>query len=232
MGREKIVRGQEREIIYDEDRFKLLESMRDRAKKLFEMFKKERINCLTYGSIARGNVRETSDIDILITRKIPTYRIGLILEQNSIIPITRKIVQATPNNVIKINYELAGEVSISVPMTDFTRQGLEFYKFGGCLNYKELMADKRVPGVDKRLVLIIPTEKGHKERSLLMMRYDASKIIGVSQEMINQRIRVLNKRDKVGRTGVFLERDMHPSENAEEVLRNLARENHLIRKRL
>ena len=120
MGREKIVRGQEREIIYDEDRFKLLESMRDRAKKLFEMFKKERINCLTYGSIARGNVRETSDIDILITRKIPTYRIGLILEQNSIIPITRKIVQATPNNVIKINYELAGEVSISVPMTDYT----------------------------------------------------------------------------------------------------------------
>ncbi len=50
--------------------------------------------------------------------------------------------------------------------------------------------------------------------------------------MVTQRIRVLTRRDKVGRTGVFLNHPVALSENIEETLRNLARKNRLLRRRL
>ena len=46
------------------------------------------------------------------------------------------------------------------------------------------------------------------------------------------RVRALTRRDEVGRTGVFLKRELGPDECFEEVLRRLADRNPAVRKRV
>ena len=91
----------------------------------------------------------------------------------------------------------------------------EFYRFGGEANLDQLKGDVRVAGVDKRLMLIEPTATGHVESSIIGREEFAAKILGVSAETVLDRVHTLMKRDTVGRTGVFVKRELAPDETFE-----------------
>ena len=82
----------------------------------------------------------------------------------------------------------------------------EFYKFGGAINNDMLEKSTRTPGVTKRLTLIIPNDHGHREVNLVGNETHAQQLLGVHPKIIEVRKRVLMKRDKTGRTGVFLKK--------------------------
>ena len=232
MGRVKIDRTGDGVVKYSPEHWKQLDKLRKHALKVTTVFAHHGIDSLTYGSVARGDVSPKSDIDIILLTQIPSYRVELILDETNLSLNSKKIIQATPNDIIKAHFELEGDVCITSLLTDFTSSPFEFYRFGGALNHKQVENSKRVPGVDKRLILIEPNDEGHNESSLIERQYEASKILGISQSMIDQRIRVLTRRDKIGRTGIFLNQDIGLNENIEEELRKIARRNPLIRRRL
>ena len=232
MGRVKIDRTGDGVVKYSPEHWKQLDKLRKHALKVTTVFAHHGIDSLTYGSVARGDVSPKSDIDIILLTQIPSYRVELILDETNLSLNSKKIIQATPNDIIKAHFELEGDVCITSLLTDFTSSPFEFYRFGGALNHKQVENSKRIPGVDKRLILIEPNDEGHNESSLIERQYEASKILGISQSMIDQRIRVLTRRDKIGRTGIFLNKDIGLNENIEEELRSIARHNPLIRRRL
>ena len=60
----------------------------------------------------------------------------------------------------------------------------------------------------------------------------AAKQVNVSIALINERKRVLLKREKHGRTGVFLKRLLDLNESTEVVLKKLANKKSFVRKKL
>ena len=64
----------------------------------------------------------------------------------------------------------------------------EFYRFGGEVNLSQLKADIRVAGVDKRLMLIEPSEKGHVETSVIGKEESAAKTLGIASETVLDRV--------------------------------------------
>jgi len=57
-------------------------------------------------------------------------------------------------------------------------------------------------------------------------------LLGISTEAVLDRVRALLRRDEVGRTGVFLKRELGPDESFEAVLADIAAENPAVRRRL
>jgi len=232
MPRMKIAPHSDGLYAYTTEHWEILKLLRKRAIEIAQIFQNHQIEVLVYGSVARGDVKTTSDIDIVLVPFVPSYRVELILEESQITILGKRIIQATPNDVIKAHYELESNTTITLLLTKFTQTPFEFYKFGGAVTYSQLAEQIRVAGVDKRLVLILPTTTGHEERSLIENQSVAAKELDISITMIQQRIRVLTRRDKIGRTGVFLNQELALDQNIEEYLRNLARTNQFIRRRL
>ena len=108
----------------------------------------------------------------------------------------------------------------------------EFYRFGGELSYVQVKHGDRVLGVDKRLMLIIPTPRGHVESSVVGQEEVVAKLLNVNVHIVLDRVRALTRRDKVGRTGVFLKCELAPDESFESSLNELATKNPAIRRRL
>jgi len=50
--------------------------------------------------------------------------------------------------------------------------------------------------------------------------------------MIDERIRVLVRRDRIGRTGIFLNHLLSPDDNFEQTLHQLSSQNIIIRRKL
>jgi len=221
----------EREIIYTESRWMVLKQKRELVKNVCKPFIDSGIPIIIYGSVARGNVKPSSDLDILVNVFIPSYKIELLLESYNMQIIGREIVQATPNEIIKGHIYLNDDVCITFFLTRIKDINFEFYKFGGAINYGELLKDKRVSGIDKSLTIIIPTEKGHREVPLINNEKLASDLIGISPQIIEIRKRVLLKRDRVGRTGIFLRWNLDPSETFEEALKRISDKNPIVKKK-
>ncbi|GAG64868.1 unnamed protein product [marine sediment metagenome] len=78
----KILRDHFNTVTYSENHMKLLQQKRERSKKLLEMFAKEGLNPFIYGSIARGDVHNDSDIDMVLIQTIAPYQIEIILDKN------------------------------------------------------------------------------------------------------------------------------------------------------
>jgi len=219
------------EVVYTKEHWKIFRVKRERAKEIMEKLTKFGIDSIVYGSVARGDVNKNSDVDIFIPYQIPSYKIELALESFEI--LERRIVQATPNYAIKGEFVLTDNTTVSFPLVKMKENELDFYRFGGCISYSELIEGKRVAGVDKRLVLIIPTEKGHFEIPVsdLQPSYVA-KVLGISIEIVKERIRVLERRREVGRTGVFLCEVVPSFTSFEAYLTEIAKTNPMVRKRL
>jgi predicted nucleotidyltransferase len=230
MSKEKILRDHFESLIYSKTDWDLLKLKRKRAANLLEIFKG--LNPYIYGSIARGNVHENSDIDIIFTEPIQSFRIEFLLNNNGFKHYFREIIMATPKDSIKLYIYLSELESITIPLTKLEKKTLEFYDFGGKINLSELKMGMRVPGIDKRLVLIKPNPQGHEEVSIIDNEANAAKELGISIDTILERKKVLLKREKHGRTGVFLKRELEMNESTEEVLKKLSDKKAIIRKKL
>ena len=122
-------------------------------------------------------------------------------------------------------------MSVSFPLVKLRPVEKEFYKFGGEVSLSELRKGERVLGVDKRLMLIEPTAEGHVETAIVGQEEMTANLLGVSLNTVLDRVRALLRRDKLGRTGVFVEREVSPDETFEQALKKLADKNPAVRRR-
>jgi hypothetical protein len=109
---------------------------------------------------------------------------------------------------------------------------LEFYYFGGAADLQQVERANRVAGVDKRLMLIEPTPHGHIESQVMGREAEVAKKVGVGPDIVRERAQVLTRRADIGRTGVFIERELAPDEAFEVALQRLINENPEIKIRL
>ena len=232
MAKKPVRRAERIRVVYNEERWKLLCELRKKAKKIMEALEKFNLSCIVHGSIARGDVTAKSDIDIFIPSPPSSFMVETALEQAGI-PINRRvIVQATPSYAIKAYIEIEENVSVSFPLVKLRPIEREFYRFGGEISLEELKRNVRVPGVDKRLMLIEPTSDGHVESSVIGREEEVARLLGVSTDIVWDRVNALTRRDNVGRTGVFLERELSPKESFELVLKRIADKNPAVRRRI
>ena len=208
-------------VMYDASRWELLINMRNRAIEIAENIPAE---AYIYGSVARGDVTKNSDVDIVIMDSIPSYIIESYVQYSM-----RRIVQATPNSVIKAVYEVDEIISVTFPLTSMGWHETEFYTFGGKI---PLNSDERVRGVNKKLLMIEPTEDGHVEWSIVNREDEAAKILGICSEVVRERVRVLTRRDKIGRTGVYLNVPVPDGRTVEGYLKIIGDRDPAVRRRL
>ncbi|OYT40690.1 MAG: DNA polymerase subunit beta [Desulfurococcales archaeon ex4484_58] len=235
MVREKIARRPEyREVIYSEKHWRLLWSLREEAVRIIEILRKAGLEACVHGSIARGDVWSKSDIDIIILYTVPSYIVEYTLESHRINIYSKYIVVATPTSTPKAYLVLDEEErkTVSFPLFKLKPREYEFYKFGGLLDYSGLIQKKRVPGVNKKLILIEPTPTGHRESPVMGYESIVASKLNISIETVEERVRVLSRRDEIGRTGVFVKYELSPYETFEEALSKIIRENPLVKRSL
>ncbi|NPA98137.1 MAG: DNA polymerase subunit beta [Crenarchaeota archaeon] len=235
MPRTKIKRTPEYiEVTYDENHWKTLAKLRKIAINILRGLAKQGINAIVHGSIARGDVHSKSDIDVFIPYVIPSYKVELAIETMGLQPVNKYIVVATPSSTPKayISLDPDDRIIISFPLAKLSPREYEFYIFGGLLDLRGLEMNRRVPGVDKRLVFIEPTEKGHRESPVIGNENIVAKKLGISVDTVLERVYVLSRRDKHGRTGVFVKYYLGKDESFEEALDRIAKQYPHVRRRL
>jgi predicted nucleotidyltransferase len=225
--KEKTVAFHRRKVVYDDDKWGLLSSIRSKA--LIVMEKISDFQPILYGSVARGDVHKGSDIDFFIEHIPETYLLEMALDDMGI--KERSIVQATPWHLVKGSITLFTGETITFPITESKLREIEFYYFGGAIELDDLKEDKRVPGVDKRLILIRPTEDGHIEEEITGREAEVSKLLNISIDIVRERSQVLTRRDKIGRTGVYLNRALMHDESFEQVLKEICDKDSNVRRR-
>jgi len=232
VAKKPLKRAERIEVIYSEKHWNLLKELRAKAIKIMETLSQFHLNSIVHGSIARGDVSKKSDIDVFV----PDYPSSFIVEtalERAGVPVSRRvIVQATPHYAVKGYLEINEQQCISFPLLKLRPLERDFYKFGGEATLPMLKKDVRVLGVDKRLMLIEPTEKGHVESTIVGREENLTQLLDVSIETVLDRVHALLRRDEIGRTGVFIERELSPEETFEMVVKRFADQNPAVRRRL
>jgi uncharacterized protein len=230
MRRKTAEMGPRREVAYEPGAWERLRQLRDRAATVLLLLKESDVDASVFGSVARGDVKASSDVDIFVPAVVSSIRIGLALDD---VIKEKSIVQATPRALVKAHLVLEDETNVIFPLIPPRHTELEFYRFGGEVGLEGIRENKRVAGVDKRLMLIEPTPEGHVETPLSDLSPGwVAKRIGVSQAIVEERMRVLERRADVGRTGIYLHRTLAPDESFEQVLAGLAYEDPALRRRM
>ena len=232
MAKKPVKRADKAEVLYSEKHWKLLQRLREEAVEIMEALEKTGLNCVTHGSIARGDVSVKSDIDVFIPNPSGSFLIESAVERAGLTVNQRILVQATPVYAAKGYIELDPQRVVSFPLMKMRPLERDFYRFGGEATLQALKDKKRTVGVDKRLMLIEPTEQGHVESSIIGRENAVAKLLKVSVETVLDRVHALLRRDEVGRTGVFIKRELAPDETFEMVLQRLVDENPAVRRRL
>jgi predicted nucleotidyltransferase len=209
---------------------KLLTSFQQRALKILRELETGGISRgFVHGSVARGDVKTTSDIDIYIPLALPSFRVDLL---SSFQGAERRIMMATPNSIIRGVLARNDDISISFPLMATNERDIEFFQFSGLVNLDKLEKNQRTPGITKQLILIEPEGNGYWRTPLQEDTKRVVQLLGLSQLIIDERVRVLSRRDKIGRTGVFMNVRVHPHENFEQALKQLADHNPVVRRAL
>ena len=219
------------EVVYTKAHWTLLRKNRENAIRIMSALEKVNIRTIIHGSIARGDITKKSDIDLFVTTPSSSFRIETALEKENLSAKRRMIIQATPRYAMKAHIEISDNTSISFSLMRMRKIEREFYKFGGEADVDQLRRDIRVVGVDKRLILIQPSIVGHTEMPIIGQEEFAAKILGISVETVQDRVHALLKRDKIGRTGVFIKRVLSENETFEMLLQRLTYENPAVRRR-
>ncbi len=206
-----------RQVQYDQDHWNHLSALRTNALEIVNSIKSIAVNPYVYGSVARGDISKSSDIDIIVPRQVSSYKLELVLGH----PLKRELVQATPSMVLKGHIHLPENIVVTFPLFKMMSREEEFYRWGGIIDNIGLENNVRVLGVDKRLILIEPTDDGHSEHGVIGHESEIVKRLDVSIGIAEERVRVLSRRDSVGRTGVYLTRTLNEDESFEEVAKKL-----------
>lgn len=232
MAKKPMKRAERVEVVYDERRWRLLKQLRAKTIQIMETLDKCHLRSIVHGSIARGDVSETSDIDVFLPSPPSSFVIETSLERSGFRVHSRTIVQATPIYALKGYIGLDPQTSLSFPLVKLRPVEKDFYRFGGEGFLSTLIEDKRVLGVDKRLMLIEPTAYGHVESAIVGQEKMVANLLGVSLNTVLDRVHALLRRDEVGRTGVFIERELAPDETFEQAMKKLADQNPAVRRRI
>jgi len=232
MAKKPVTRAERLEVVYDKRRWELLKEFRSKAMQIMEILDRFHLSSIVHGSIARGDVSEKSDIDVFVSDPASSFIVETALERAEV-PVNRRVVvQATPMYAVKGYLEIDKQRCISFPLMKLRPVERDFYKFSGEVSLSMLKNDVRVSGVDKRLMLIEPTLEGHVESTVVGREETVARLLGVSLNTVLDRVHALLRRDEVGRTGVFIERELSPDETFEMVLKKLADQNPAVRRRL
>lgn len=232
MAKKPVRRADRVKVVYKEKQWILLKELRLKTVQLMRVLQQFHLQNIVHGSVVRGDVTEKSDIDVFLPNPFSSFMIETALERANI-PVNRRfIVQATPQYALKGHIEINPLQSVSFPLTKLRKVERDFYKFGGEASFQTLEKNLRVPGVDKRLMLIEPTLNGHVESSIVGREETVAHLLDISIETVLDRVHALLRRDKVGRTGVFIERELAPNETFEMVLKELTDKNPEVRRRL
>jgi hypothetical protein len=221
--------GEASEVVYDKKHWKLLKEIRRKASAIIEAVSGLGPKPVIHGSVARGDVDEKSDVDVFLPGQLPSYKVELALRDAGFRFWKREIVMATPWQLPKAHVYLEERESVTFPLVKPKRLELDFYRFGGTVGREDLEKELRVPGVDKRLMLIQPTQKGHSESHIVGREAEIADLLDVSMEIVRERVQVLSRRAEVGRTGIFIQRSLAPEEHFEDVFRKLIAENPSMR---
>ena len=231
MAKKPMKRAEMLEVVYDNKHWKLLKQLRERAVQILEPLDKRHLRSIVHGSIARGDVSETSDIDVFLPDPPSSFVIETVLERSGLRVCQRTIIQATPIYALKGYIWLDEQTSLSFPLVKLRPVEKDFYRFSGEATLSTLKENKRVLGVDKRLMLIEPTKEGHIESAVVGREEEAASLLGVSLNTVLDRVHALIRRDEVGRTGVFIEKELAPNETFEQTMKKLADQNPAVRRR-
>ena len=223
-----------KEVFYDSAHWMLLQGLRGKAVKIMDALAARSLSSAVYGSVARGDVNKKSDVDVIIPYATSSHTVELALRMGGLQIFSRRIAQATPSHTPKahIYLDAVDETCLTFPLTSFRSLELEFYRFGGFQQVEEIKTEKRVPGCDKRLRLIQPTQTGHVESLIRGREREVARIVGVGVRIVEERIRVLTRRERVGRTGIVFSRDLEEDEVFEEALKQVSDTNPIVRRRL
>ena len=222
MNKKPLKRAEQLEIVYNHKHWIILKELRLKTIKIMEKLSSHYLKAIVHGSVTRGDVSKTSDIDIFFPDPPSSFLIEMILEQNNLSSYRRTIIQATPIYALKGYIELDENCSLSFPLVKLRQIEKDFYKFGGQMTLSEIKKDTRVSGIDNRLMLIEPTTEGHIESSIIGREKEVSHLLRVSINTIFDHVRTLLRRDKLASTGVFIERELASDETFEQAIKKLA----------
>ncbi|MFX1474695.1 MAG: DNA polymerase subunit beta [Promethearchaeota archaeon] len=217
---------------YKEEQWRHLSILRERAAEIMAILEERGLKPIIHGSVCRGDVSAHSDVDIYIPKVVSSFVVELAIEQGGFSITNRELVHATPFHTIKAHIYLEGNSVVTLPLTNPAPIELEFYRFGGSLTYKALLEGKRVAGVDKRLVLIEPIKEGHIESPVVGNEITTARKVGVSLKIVQERMKVLMRRDETGRTGVYLKRQLAPDDTFEALLKRISDRDPVVRRRV
>ena len=220
------------QVIYSKEHWRNLATLRSSASEMMKPLVDAHIYCIVYGSIARGDTSDGSDIDVYLPNPPSPTMIEATLESKGIRSNKREIVQATPSYAAKGYIYIDELKSYSFPLVPLRPSEEDFTGFAGRITYDELLKKQRVPGVNKDLVLIEPNEQGHTETPIKGIEGIVAKKLGVDTTIVHQRQRTLERRMRVGRTGVYIKRELAPDESFGTVFNEIANGNAAIRRRL
>jgi predicted nucleotidyltransferase len=220
------------QVIYSEKHWRALNRLRSEAADMMKPLVEAHIYCIVYGSIARGDISKKSDIDVYIPTPPSPTLIEATLESNGFINSRREIIQATPSYAAKAYIYLEELKSYSFPLVPLRPYEEEFTGFAGRINYDEIKEEVRVPGVNKELMLVDPNDSGHIETPIKGIEGIVAKKLGIDTRIVYQRERTLERRKKVGRTGVYIKRELGPDESFGTVFNELIKTDSSIRRRL
>jgi predicted nucleotidyltransferase len=231
MAKKPVKRAERVEVVYDKRHWKVLKQLRTKTVQLMETLDSCHLRSIVHGSIARGDVSETSDIDVFLHDPPSSFVIETVLERSGLRVCQRTIIQATPVYALKGYIWLDERTSLSFPLVKLRPVEKDFYRFSGEATLSTLKENKRVLGVDKRLMLIEPTKQGHIETAVVGREEEAANLLGVPLNTVLDRVHALLRRDKIGRTGVFIEKELAPNETFEQAMKKLADQNPAVRRR-
>ncbi len=222
------------EIYYNEQRWAIFKKKRIRALEIIDSLQELSGLMIVIGSVARGDVKVSSDIDIFIPSSIQSYKLEYLLEKKGYTVYGKEIIQATPNYAPKAYYYIDSNFKevISFPLAKLNNNELEFYGWGGKVSKNEILLNKRVPGVNKELKLIIPKDFGHIEYPIYGRESEVSRILNVKLETVLERERVLSRRKEIGKTGVFLKYEVPSDEPLDEAIKLLMKKNPFFARRM